>query len=217
MKHLLAKLQGQPFRFLDLPPKIRNLVYDHHFALYRTPWYHQQARERAMLPDAILNVNRQVYEEASHALYSRVMFVVRATGRANVPGDQRSFARLVRKMPNFLRHITIISLEILWPRSGWADFSGKGERNGRLVTELNKKIKTVCTSLTKMPTLRIIKVFFLVEESLRPSWPLIPARHRIPGLLSPLKLVRRANPEIVVELPDCCPISTAELAEQQKD
>lgn len=36
-------------------------------------------------------------------------------------------------------------------------------------------------------------------------------------LLRPLCLIQHANPEILVELPEGCPISTACLAKQQED
>ena len=53
------RLEKKPFRFLDLPPELRNIIYEHHFALYRTPEYRDNFRNKAMLPDAILGVNRQ--------------------------------------------------------------------------------------------------------------------------------------------------------------
>ena len=76
----------------------------------------------------------------------------------------------------------------------------------------------VCvTWLAKMPNLRTIKIGFLGKQSASSDLvPLSPAKHRIPSLLRPLKVVRRENPEIVVEMPEDCPISTAELAKQQE-
>ena len=82
--------------------------------------------------------------------------------------------------------------------------------------DLEANVETVCTSLTGLPNLRRVKVLFVMQSphSLRTR---APAKHRIRILLRPLKLLRRANPDIVVEMPAYCPISTAELAELQKD
>lgn len=113
----------QPFRFLDLPPEIRNMVYDHHFTLYRTRWYQQRARQVAMLPDAILGVNRQVYEEASHVLYSDSCFGFKIGGKASVHRDEKQFAGVLRRVPHVFEHIQAIDLEIYWFRSGWPRWS----------------------------------------------------------------------------------------------
>ena len=206
-----------PFRFLDLPPEVRNLVYHHHFTLYRTPEYQKKLREMTMLPDAILNVNRQVYEEASHALYSRFFFLITVTGTKIAHGHESYFAGLVPKISHVLRHMATIHLKIRWPGSDWHGSPERDETHDPSFVDLKASVKMVCTSLAQLPNLRTIKIHFAVEESSHSSRTLSPAKYRIPSLLRPLKLLRRANPEIVVELPDYCPISTAELAEQQKD
>ncbi|KAF6222409.1 hypothetical protein HO133_001495 [Letharia lupina] len=215
--YIVHLLERPSFRFLDLPPEIRKLVYHHHFTLYRTSWYYRKFRQTPMLPDAILNVNRQVYEEASHALYSEVVFVIRTTGTPNVHGDRTPFAGVTRAIPHVVKHVATIHLEIQCPRSGRHGRSGKDEGRGRSVTALKTNIKTVCASLAKLPNLRTIDITFLAEDSSGSLRPRAPAKFRIPVLLRPLKLVRRANPDIVVQMPDYCPISTAELAEQQRE
>lgn len=44
-----------------------------------------------------------------------------------------------------------------------------------------------------------------------------PPRHKIPTLLCPLKIACRARPGLVVNMHVDSPISTTELAEQQRD
>lgn len=206
-----------PFRFLDLPPEIRNLVYHHHFTLYRNPLYPKQLRKMAMLPDAILGVNRQVYEEASHSLYSGFSFVIRITDGANEQDQKKSFAGPVRKMPHILRHMTTIDIVVYWPSFDWSFPSGKSEVRDRSLMDLETSIETVCTSLAKVPKSRTIRFHFLVEGSSRSPRPLSPAKHRVLDLLRPLKAVRRANPGVVVKMPHYCSISTAELVEEQQE
>lgn len=211
--HITRLFERKPFPFLDLPPEIRTIVYHHHFTRYRTPGYLKQFREMAMLPDAILNVNRQVYEEASHALYSGFYFVARIPSMADPRGQEGS----LRRKQHVLRHMKITVLEIRWPKFGWYASPETGERHGRSVMELKAKIETTCALLARFPNLRTVKIFFLMEEFLHPPRRLSPAKHRLPGLLRPLKLLRRANPGIVVVMPQGCPVTTAELAEQQRE
>ena len=67
-----------------------------------------------------------------------------------------------------------------------------------------------------MPDLQTVKISFLTEEDW-PGWsPRSIAKYRMLDLLRPLRMIRRENPEVVVEMPDGCPVSTAELAARQK-
>ena len=212
---LLRRSERQPFRFLDLPPEVRNLVYYHHFARYRTPEYWNNRRGKKMLPDAILNVNRQLYEEAAHALYSRESISITIRNVANLYGDKRPFAGVIRRAPHALHHVPVVSLEIRCPSSGLYNKSRKHDRRGRSVTELEANTMTVCNSLANLPNLQTIRVRFFAEES-PGSWkPRLPAEDCIVGLLKPLRVIRYANPGIVIEMPQGCPMSTVRLAQQQ--
>ena len=207
--------QKQPFRFLDLPPEVRNIVYDHHFARYRTEYWNIR-RGKKTPPDAILNVNRQVYEEAAHALYSKTSISIIIRNVASLHGDKRPFAGVIRRAPNALEYVPTVHLEIRWPGSGLSNKCKKHDRHGRSFKELQANTMTVCDALAKLPNLRTIKVHFFEEKS-PGSWkPRLQARGRIVGYLKPLRVIRYANPGIVIEMPQDCPISTAGLAKQQR-
>ena len=135
---LVEDPQSQAFRFLDLPGQLRNLVYDHYFTLYQTPWLYQKAREMSMLPDGILNVNKQVYGEASHALYTGVIFVIKVTGEGSGRGPEKALAGILRKIPHVLRHTTTIHLEICWPRPVRTDSSLDWCQDCRLRLDMEK-------------------------------------------------------------------------------
>lgn len=163
-----------------------------------------------MLPDAILGVNRQIYEEASHALYSPYSLWI------YISTDTRDLERYLRREQQVLRYTAMIQLQICWPQRGWYASSTTGDRHGPAVMELEANIKTVCALLTRTPNLmphnlRTVRIEFVAERGSRPL------KHRIPGLLRPLKQLRRARPGIVVKMPHGCPVSTAELAEQQQE
>ena len=205
----------QPFRFLDLPPEVRNIVYYHHFTRYRAEYWNIR-RGKKMLPDAILNVNRQIYEEAAHVLYSKTSISIIVRNVANLHGNKRPFVGVIRRAPRALEHVSTVHLEIRWPGSDLNDKSKKHDRYGRSVKDLQANTMTVCNSLAKLPNLRTIKVHFF-EEKYPGSWkPHLLARNRIVGLLKPLRVMRYANPGIVIEMPQDCSISIARLTEQKR-
>ncbi len=140
-------------------------------------------------------------------------------GMKNLHGNESPAARIARVMPKLshvLRHMSTIHLEIRWPDPAWHYWSKQFEKYVPYFMDLEANVETVCTSLAELPNLRRVKILFVMETPYS-SRTRAPAKHRIRDLLTPLKLLRRANPDIVIELPGYCPISTAELAELQKD
>ena len=214
--YIVRLFEKQPFRFLDLPPEIRELVYRHHFALYWSSRYRQRFQDTAMLPDAILGVNRQIYEEAAHVLYSKEIILIKIISLKRLNCGERPFGGDVFQVPHILRHVKTVILRICWPHLVWYRWPETGVRHGCSVTALKENMKTTCAALATLPNLRTIRINFAVEVSSHHSERRSPAKDCIPSLLRPLKLIRRANPDVVVEMPDYCPISTAELAEQQQ-
>ena len=89
-------------------------------------------------------------------------------------------------------------------------------RGGSLMN-LESNFETLCVWLAKVPHFRTIRLHFLVQESQRSPRPLSRAKCRPLDLLGPLELVRRANPEVLLKVPDYCSVSTAELADQQQE
>ena len=95
---------------------------------------------------------------------------------------------MIRRAPHALEHVPIVDLEIRWPGSGPFIQSTKHDRHGRSVEELQANT-IVCISLAELP---------LTSPS---SWtPFLPAKDRIVGLLTSLRMIRYANPGIVIEM-----------------
>ena len=170
----------------------------------------------ALPPNPILNLNRLVYREAAHVLYSRATPVIEIVHAHFVYGVERPIAGRLQKMSHVLIRMRFIRLEIRWPNYSWLVWSEEGVRSGHPIRQLKENVETVCAYLAHMPNLRTIKINFLVED-IWPGWsPLSTAKYRIVDFLRPVKMIRRENAEVVVEMPDGCPISTAELATYQK-
>ena len=212
----LGRPPPQPFRFLDLPPEIRIIVYEHHFSLYRPFWNQQQVKNMALPPNPILNLNRLIYREAAHVLYSQATSAIKIAYPKSVYSLEKPIAVKLQKMSHVLIRMRVIRLEIRWPDCGWLAWSEEGEGCGHPIRQLKENIETVCAYLASMPNLRTVKISFLTQEDW-PGWsPLLTAKYRMLDLLRPLEMIRRENAEVVVEMPDGCPVSTAELATHQK-
>ncbi|MCJ1223843.1 hypothetical protein MMC12_000486 [Toensbergia leucococca] len=71
-RHASAFSRSQPFPFLDLPPEIRNQVYLHvwSMACHQT----QILRTPTVLLSNLLRTNKQIYDEATYILYSKLFF-----------------------------------------------------------------------------------------------------------------------------------------------
>ena len=226
LMRLFGRPRTQHFRFLDLPPELRNMVYHHLCEDYWRAW----RRKKSMLPDGFLYLNKQVYGEAMHVLYTDAIFSLRIfskddQNRGLLGGRGEALARIMERHWHLIIHMHTFHLHIYWCNDGWLD-SSDGYTQSLNVRKLKKDIEMVCTTwLVKMPNLRTILIDFIGEYRHPYPWvppldvwvPRSPPRHRILGLLRPLKLVRRRKPGIVVLMPEGCPISTAQLAEQQGD
>ena len=214
---------AQPFRFLDLPPELRIMVYEHLSDRY---WITRAQRHlrKVMMPDNFLYINRQIYGEAMHVLARRMRdafrIVIEPAGHRDPPSIEFSLYNTswniakVQRIWHPLLHARTIHLWIFWPAHDLMDFSRPDLMFSNNARALNEGMERVCVvALAKMPNLRTIKINFPGGFLHSDQYP---PKHRILDLLRPLKLVRRENPGVVVELGEECPISTAELAKQQR-
>ena len=195
------RFEKKPFRFLALPSELRNIIYEQHFALYRTSEYHDNFRNKPMLPDAILGVSRQIYEEASHVLYYKFEFKFKVTGVANV--KCKTFDELIPI--HVARHTNTAVLELYWPYADVHYWFDKREMQEQSFKNLTANFEMACTGLAGMPNLRTLKIAFIVWSPSRLK-SLSLMKYLIQSLLRPLEQIRRANPELVVEVnSDRCP------------
>lgn len=149
-------------------------------------------------------------------LYSQATTVIKITYTKSVYSVERPIAVKLQQMSHVLIRMRVIRLEIRWPDCSWRAWSEEGGRRGYPIRQLKENVETVCAYFAGMPNLQTVKISFLTEEDW-PGWsPLSTAKYRMLDLLRPLRMIRRENPEVVVEMPDGCPVSTAELATRQK-
>ena len=149
-------------------------------------------------------------------LYSQATAVIKIAYKKSVYSVQRPIAVKLQQMSHVLIRMRVIRLEIRWPDYSWLAWSEAGGRRGHPIRQLKENVETVCAYFAGMPNLQTVKISFLTEEDW-PGWsPLRTAKYRMLDLLRPLRMIRRENPEVVVEMPDGCPVSTAELATRQK-
>ena len=134
-----------------------------------------------------------------------------------------------------LARMKYVELEIVWPGyilGGFTAWAPREQRWGMFMPDdkvevqelefflgnnegLQALLTGICNVLSELPQLRRINVswhpldMFMEHAS--------PPRHKIPTLLRPLKIARRARPGLVINMPVDSPISTTELGEQQRD
>ena len=195
----LPRVRGDVFRFLDLPPEIRVMVYDVYFARHRKDWYRKPIEQILMHPGAIFKVNKLIRQEASHALYSNMSPVVIIAGTVNVWGGRGSYGQLMQKSAHVLKYMHDICLEFRGPCQHCHD----KPLHSQYARQLETNIAAVCTLLAEMPNLQTARIFFVG----------IPQSQMV-SVLKPLMIVRRANPRVVLEVPWESPVKAEGLAEQ---
>ena len=194
----------QPFRFLELPPELRNTVYHHYFRHY---WEWREFVEK--YPDMLLEllyVSKQVREEASYVLYSRCVINIQITRSTNVEGGKVPWATTERMLSHFLRFSDFlkfsgkINLQICWPQAN-AGFPYDGGRVHQLsVAQIKRNIHKVCAFLATMPAIRTIQIELLLEDHWDYWKPVSLVEDLFLDLLKPLELVRRAHPEVKIQM-----------------
>ncbi|TKA72907.1 hypothetical protein B0A55_05352 [Friedmanniomyces simplex] len=104
------------FRFLDLPPEIRNLIYGHLLRLRDSRWH----ADRTVCLTAILSTCRQTHAEAQGIIYIENTFEVALRSMANLPGQTHvnhttvSFAKLAIDQVQ-LYDASQSDIDDLWP------------------------------------------------------------------------------------------------------
>ena len=234
LMRLFGRSPPQPFRFMDLPPEVRIKIYEYlsdRYWITRDQVTRRQITWRqkwALRADAFLSINKQIYAEAMHVHIPRSPNVFSITVHAAEIQDLPTVSHLeilskaiaqLRRQWHILLYLRTIHLKIFWKNHDILEWSGNRHTDSLSVKALKKEIEMVCVfGFAKMPNLQTIRISFFCGPRISAPWvALCPPRHRISGLLRPLKVVWRENPRVVVELPEDCPISSAELAQQRRD
>ncbi len=210
----LFRKKEPPFRLLDLPRELREEIYWHVLPSYIfRP--ERSGQFKPPQPINILYTSHQIWEEATYTLYlrKRLVFVVGERVWRSDPWKNPPTYRAALLLDRMWRHKTLlanvrnVALEIDWPEWSWyCPSPGKHERFGGMKVFL-ANLETLCLAIQYLPQMHTLTI----------DWQRRPPTYRIPVLLRPLKVIRRSRPEVVVEMPVDSPISSAKLAEQQRD
>ena len=195
-----------PFRFLDLPAEIRVMIYEHHFAPYREDWCQKLVEGTLRYPDPLLAVNRQIRQEASHVLYSKMRPVMLIFGTSFFFGDSQTMYRLVQRALPILKHMTKVCLQIKWPLYC---YSGLWSPN-RCVRSAKLNIAAACALMTGMPDLQSVTIRFLADGRERL---VVLERLMLRSLRRKMRLLEIKNPRVVIEWPQEATAESTELRE----
>lgn len=214
--------------FLRLPTEVREMIYHHHLTSKRIVPRHPALTKR-WTPIDLLYVNRTIYNEAFFHLYTRGDFVLAVRpesifglstcwGTNDVsPGIALEFFLKSQKTVNVIRHIDV---QIHWPSIEYCKLMDRGSSLEAPSTDkmLKQTMTTVGAMLAELPCLRSIDVsWYHMTVSVSEATKAAPPTYRIPVWLRGLKQVRRKNEKVDIRMPLKGPISTKELAEEQKD
>ena len=213
---LFREQEKQPFPFLSLPAELRNRVYRYVPPSGRIRSQdHGYARRRGTRPSRnwkaiqVLFTNRHIYEEALCVLHIQTIFIFEIHPICEEMLDSAFTFRSLIYNKKLLTHLRHVELQINWP--SYAYFYPRppnSARSGFMKTKFTALGRDFAESLRLLD----ITISFQPEDALHHPGINLP-EPLIPLMLNLLKLVRRTNPGVVINMPDGGPISGAELEE----